>query len=137
MFRLQAQTLYSLAYELLMCREIMHAMWKPVRYKYVYLACTIYVLFITVPHSVALYWSFGDALLVENNALGHLPVSNARSAALIFMIIHQVTQEYCPLKNSAWASSSIQTIPFPFFSPTTVAYFPGFLCLFVCLFFKK
>lgn len=69
--------------------EIMHAMWKPVRYKYVYLACTIYVLFITVPHSVALYWSFGDALLVENNALGHLADSNARSTALIFMIIHQ------------------------------------------------
>lgn len=68
----------------------MHAMWKPVRYKYVYLACTIYVLFITIPHSYALYWSYGDELLHENNALGLLPDSMARDTALIFMIIHQV-----------------------------------------------
>lgn len=70
--------------------EIMHAMWKPVRYKYVYLACTIYVLFITVPHSYALYWSFGDELLLKNNALGILPNSYARDTALVFMIIHQI-----------------------------------------------
>lgn len=73
-----------------MFREIMHAMWKPVKYKYVYLACTIFVLFITVPHSYALYWAYGDELLHENNALGILPDSIARDVALIFMIIHQV-----------------------------------------------
>lgn len=68
----------------------MHAMWKPIRYKYVYVACTLYVLLITVPHSYALYWAYGDELLHENNALGLLPSSNARSTALVFMIIHQV-----------------------------------------------
>jgi auxin influx carrier (AUX1 LAX family) len=69
--------------------EIMHAMWRPVKYKYVYVACTIYVLFITVPHSYTLYWAYGDKLLHENNALGLLPSSNARTTALIFMILHQ------------------------------------------------
>ncbi len=71
-------------------REIMHAMWKPAKYKYVYLACCFYVLSITIPHSVAVYWAFGDELLHQNNAFGVLPSSNARSTGIIFMIIHQV-----------------------------------------------
>lgn len=69
--------------------EIMHAMWKPVKYKYVYVACSFYVLFITIPHSYALYWAYGDKLLTHNNALGLLPSSNGRDTALIFMILHQ------------------------------------------------
>ncbi|KAH8940573.1 hypothetical protein BDL97_15G096000 [Sphagnum fallax] len=69
--------------------EIMHAMWKPAKYKYVYLACCFYVLSITIPHSVAVYWAFGDELLHQNNAFGVLPSSNARSTGIIFMIIHQ------------------------------------------------
>lgn len=75
------------------CREIMHAMWKPAKYKYVYVACSLYVLFITIPHSYALYWAYGDKLLTHNNALGLLPTSNARDTALIFMIIHQVIND--------------------------------------------
>lgn len=82
--------------ELRMCREIMHAMWKPVKYKYVYVACTIYVLFITIPHSYALYWAYGDELLHKNNALGVLPDTMARDTALIFMIIHQVNHIKIP-----------------------------------------
>jgi auxin influx carrier (AUX1 LAX family) len=73
-----------------MCREIMHAMWKPVRYKYVYVACTLFVLTISVPHSVAMYWAYGDKLNHQSNALALLPVSYARATALGFMIIHQV-----------------------------------------------
>nr|PNR32111.1 hypothetical protein PHYPA_026236 [Physcomitrium patens] len=47
--------------------EIMHAMWRPVKYKYVYL------------------------LLHENNALALLPDTSASDTALIFMIVHQKT----------------------------------------------
>jgi auxin influx carrier (AUX1 LAX family) len=72
------------------CREIMHAMWKPAKYKYVYIACCFYVFSITIPHSLAIYWAFGDELLHKNNAFAVLPSSNARSTAIIFMIMHQV-----------------------------------------------
>jgi len=89
---------YSCIVELL-CSEIMHAMWKPARFKYVYVACSIYVLFITIPHSYALYWAYGDTLLTHSNALGILPKSNARDTALIFMIIHQVINVWMSLQN--------------------------------------
>jgi auxin influx carrier (AUX1 LAX family) len=69
--------------------EIMHAMWKPAKYKYVYIACCFYVFSITIPHSLAVYWAFGDELLHKNNAFAVLPSSNARSTAIIFMIMHQ------------------------------------------------
>lgn len=69
--------------------EIMHAMWRPRKYKYVYVLTSLYVLSITVPHCVALYWAFGDILFTHSNALGVLPPSTARSIAIVFMITHQ------------------------------------------------
>eukprot|EP01018_Ginkgo_biloba_P029518 Gb_22661 [translate_table: standard] len=69
--------------------EIMHAMWEPRKYKYVYLLTVGYVITITLPHSVILYWAFGDELLTHSNAFSVLPSSTFRSIGLGFMIIHQ------------------------------------------------
>lgn len=68
--------------------EIMHAMWKPHQYKYVYVLTCAYVLTITMPHSIAMYWAFGDELLTKSNAFAVLPKSAARDTGLIFMLIH-------------------------------------------------
>eukprot|EP00252_Welwitschia_mirabilis_P025465 TRINITY_DN7956_c0_g2_i1.p1 TRINITY_DN7956_c0_g2~~TRINITY_DN7956_c0_g2_i1.p1 ORF type:complete len:321 (+),score=-14.45 TRINITY_DN7956_c0_g2_i1:248-1210(+) len=69
--------------------EIMHAMWNPTIYKYVY-ACTVgFVMTITLPHCIILYCNFGDILLTHSNALSVLPPSIFRSIALCFMIGHQ------------------------------------------------
>lgn len=69
--------------------EIMHAMWTPRAYKYVYLATVGYVMTISMPHCVILYWAFGDELLTHSNALSVLPASTFRSMGLGFMIAHQ------------------------------------------------
>ncbi|CAM6085899.1 unnamed protein product [Calypogeia fissa] len=69
--------------------EIMHAMWKPRKYKYVYVINCLYILSITIPHCITMYWAFGDLLLTRNNAFAVLPPSNARSTAIVFMIVHQ------------------------------------------------
>lgn len=69
--------------------EIMHAMWKPRSYKYVYVAAVLYVLTITLPHSLTVYWAFGDKLLTHSNAFSIFPKSIARDIGLVFMIIHQ------------------------------------------------
>lgn len=71
-------------------REIMHSMWTPKSYKYVYLTTMGYVMTITMPHCVILYWAFGDELLTHSNAFSVLPASTFRSMGLGFMIAHQV-----------------------------------------------
>lgn len=68
----------------------MHAMWKPRKYKYVYVFVCLYILTITMPHCIATYWAFGDALLTHGNAFAVFPVSGARTVGLVFMITHQV-----------------------------------------------
>lgn len=65
-------------------------MHRPVKFKYVYLFATLYIFTLTIPSSMAIYWSFGDALLENSNALSLLPKSPARDVAVILMIIHQV-----------------------------------------------
>ncbi len=72
------------------CREIMHAMWKPVKFKYVYVFATLYVFTLTIPSAIAVYWAFGDLLLKNTNALSLLPRSGARDLAVVLMLIHQV-----------------------------------------------
>lgn len=69
--------------------EIMHAMWKPRNYKYVYVATVLFVLTITVPHCLAVYWAFGDELLTKSNAFAVFPPSTFRRIGLVFMIVHQ------------------------------------------------
>lgn len=68
----------------------MHAMHRPVKFKYVYLFATLYIFTLTIPSSMAVYWAFGDALLENANALQLLPKSPARDVAVILMLIHQV-----------------------------------------------
>lgn len=72
------------------CREIMHAMWKPQKFKMIYLIATLYVLTLTLPSASAVYWAFGDQLLTHSNALSLLPRSGFRDTAVILMLIHQV-----------------------------------------------
>lgn len=90
------------------CREIMHAMWRPVRYKYVYVFTCFYVWSITIPHCLAVYWAFGDQLLHKNNAFAVVPSSNFRSAAIVMMIIHQVLRS-SPSSDLRLLSSSLLT----------------------------
>ncbi|EYU26651.1 hypothetical protein MIMGU_mgv1a0066981mg, partial [Erythranthe guttata] len=69
--------------------EIMHAMWKPQKFKYIYLLATLYVFTLTIPSASAVYWAFGDQLLNHSNAFSLLPKSAWRDAAVVLMLIHQ------------------------------------------------
>ncbi|PQP96333.1 auxin transporter-like protein 2 [Prunus yedoensis var. nudiflora] len=69
--------------------EIMHAMWKPQKFKAIYLYATLYVLTLTLPSASAVYWAFGDMLLNHSNAFSLLPKSPFRDMAVILMLIHQ------------------------------------------------
>lgn len=71
-------------------REIMHAMWKPQKFKYIYFYATIYVFTLTIPSAAVTYWAFGDDLLGSNNAFALLPRTVWRDIAVILMLIHQV-----------------------------------------------
>lgn len=68
----------------------MHAMWKPQKFKVIYLMATLYVLTLTLPSASAVYWAFGDSLLTHSNALALLPKTRFRDTAVILMLIHQV-----------------------------------------------
>jgi len=67
----------------------MHAMWKPAKFKYIYLLATLYVFTLTLPSAAAMYWAFGDELLTHSNAFSLLPKTGWRDAAVILMLIHQ------------------------------------------------
>uniref|UniRef100_J3N6C2 Amino acid transporter transmembrane domain-containing protein n=1 Tax=Oryza brachyantha TaxID=4533 RepID=J3N6C2_ORYBR len=69
--------------------EIMHAMWKPQRFKMIYLVATLYVLTLTLPSASAMYWAFGDMLLDHSNAFSLLPRTGWRDAAVVLMLVHQ------------------------------------------------
>eukprot|EP00252_Welwitschia_mirabilis_P002855 TRINITY_DN12873_c0_g1_i1.p1 TRINITY_DN12873_c0_g1~~TRINITY_DN12873_c0_g1_i1.p1 ORF type:complete len:231 (-),score=1.94 TRINITY_DN12873_c0_g1_i1:175-867(-) len=67
----------------------MHAMWKPKKFKAIYLLATLFVLTLTLPSAISVYWAFGDLLLDHSNALSLLPRSAFRDLAVILMLIHQ------------------------------------------------
>ncbi|KAF7845387.1 auxin transporter-like protein 2 [Senna tora] len=90
--------------------EIMHAMWKPQKFKYIYLLATLYVFTLTLPSASAVYWAFGDELLNHANAFSLLPKTAFRDAAVILMLIHQFV---IPI----WFLAII----FPFFGPINSA----------------
>ncbi|KAH0463416.1 hypothetical protein IEQ34_007998 [Dendrobium chrysotoxum] len=69
--------------------EIMHAMWKPQKFKAIYLLATAYVLTLTLPSAATVYWAFGDKLLERSNAFALLPRTPFRDAAVVLMLIHQ------------------------------------------------
>lgn len=68
----------------------MHAMWKPQKFKYIYLFATLFVFTLTLPSAIAVYWAFGDQLLDHSNAFSLLPRNGWRDAGVILMLIHQV-----------------------------------------------
>jgi auxin influx carrier (AUX1 LAX family) len=70
-------------------REVMHAMWRPQKFKAIYLMATLYVLTLTLPSASAVYWAFGDELLTHSNALSLLPRTAWRDAAVVLMLVHQ------------------------------------------------
>lgn len=72
-------------------REIMHAMWKPQKFKAIYLLATLYVMTLTLPSAVSVYWAFGDMLLNHSNAFSLLPKTRFRDMAVILMLFHQVS----------------------------------------------
>lgn len=74
----------------------MHAMWKPQKFKYIYLLATLYVFTLTLPSASAVYWAFGDQLLTHANAFALLPKTRWRDSAVILMLIHQV-DHFTPL----------------------------------------
>ncbi|XP_058082542.1 auxin transporter-like protein 4 isoform X2 [Magnolia sinica] len=69
--------------------ELMEAMWKPNKYKYVYICTVLYTYLLTIPNSVAVYWAYGDILLHRSNAFGVLPPSKTKNVCIIAMILHQ------------------------------------------------
>ncbi|KAK4268625.1 hypothetical protein QN277_025247 [Acacia crassicarpa] len=109
--------------------EIMHAMWKPQKFKYIYLLATLYVFTLTLPSAAVVYWAFGDELLDHSNAFSLLPKTRFRDAAVILMLIHQVigmhdTKSIClralvrlPVVIPVWFLAII----FPFFGPINSA----------------
>lgn len=64
-------------------------MWKPQKFKAIYLLATAYVLTLTLPSAAAVYWAFGDELLERSNAFALLPRTSFRDAAVVLMLIHQ------------------------------------------------
>ncbi|KAJ7286678.1 hypothetical protein O6H91_01G084900 [Diphasiastrum complanatum] len=72
--------------------EIMHAMWKPKKYKVVYLNAVLYVFTLTIPSASAMYWTFGDDLLNNANAFFFLPKTKFLNAAAVAMLIHEFIQ---------------------------------------------
>ena len=67
----------------------MHAMWRPQKFKAIYLLATLYVLTLTLPSAASVYWAFGDELLTHSNALALLPRTAFRDAAVVLMLVHQ------------------------------------------------
>ncbi|EFJ35892.1 hypothetical protein SELMODRAFT_78094 [Selaginella moellendorffii] len=69
--------------------EIMHAMWKPRKFKLVYLYAILYIFTLTLPSAITVYWRFGDTMLHSANAFGVFPKNKFRDAAVILMLMHQ------------------------------------------------
>lgn len=85
----------------------MHAMWKPQKFKYIYLLATLYVFTLTIPSASAVYWAFGDELLNHANAFSLLPKNSWRDAAVILMLIHQVHINYAQFFSCMLACHSL------------------------------
>ncbi|GJN08491.1 hypothetical protein PR202_ga26417 [Eleusine coracana subsp. coracana] len=100
--------------------EIMHAMWRPQKFKAIYLMATLYVLTLTLPSAASVYWAFGDALLTHSNALAMLPRTAWRDAAVVLMLIHHLCKRAAarlPVVVPIWFLAII----FPFFGPINSA----------------
>jgi len=93
----------------------MHAMWKPKKFKCIYLLATLYVFTLTLPSAAATYWAFGDQLLTHSNAFSLLPRTPWRDAAVILMLIHQVLFFFCifsVISHDSWTVTLTHTMLF-------------------------
>ncbi|KAJ1396139.1 Amino acid transporter, transmembrane domain [Sesbania bispinosa] len=113
--------LYTLVDMLLLCRyclspnctrEIMHAMWKPQKFKYIYLVGHFVRFHITIPSPVAVYWAFGDELLNHANAFSLLP-----RVASVMPPLSSCSFTRLPVVIPIWFLAII----FPFFGPINSA----------------
>ncbi|KAJ6412705.1 hypothetical protein OIU84_005701 [Salix udensis] len=98
--------------------EIMHAMWKPQKFKLIYLIATLYVLTLTLPSASAVYWAFGDLLLTHSNALSLLPrngIQRCCCRAHAHPSVHNIWRALArlPVVIPIW----FLAIVFPFFGP--------------------
>ncbi|XP_054782673.1 auxin transporter protein 1-like [Prosopis cineraria] len=105
--------------------EIMHAMWKPQTFKYIYLFATIYVFTLTIPSTAIVYWAFGDQLTKQSNVLALLPRSSWFACMPLYFVWEKVirmhdTKSIClralsrlPIIIPIWFLAII----FPFFGP--------------------
>ncbi|WOL05125.1 Amino acid transporter, transmembrane [Canna indica] len=88
-FGSHAITIANLLFLVPIWREIMHAMWKPQKFKYIYLLAIVYAFTLTLLSTTAVYWAFGDQLLNHSNAFSLLPKTGWRDIAIILRLIHQ------------------------------------------------
>ncbi|EFJ32775.1 hypothetical protein SELMODRAFT_85340 [Selaginella moellendorffii] len=72
--------------------EIADAMREPKNFKVVYFYCILYILTLTLPSAIAMYWAFGDTMLHNTYALAVLPRSKFHVAANVLMLFHQFMQ---------------------------------------------
>ncbi|KAJ7520843.1 hypothetical protein O6H91_19G025300 [Diphasiastrum complanatum] len=72
--------------------EIMHAMWRPRKYKLMYPYAILYIFSLTIPSASTMYWAFGDNLLKITNAFASLKKTRFRDAAVCVMLMHQMIE---------------------------------------------
>lgn len=63
---------------------------EPGRFSRAYWYATLFIVGITLPSAVSVYWAFGDGLLAPGNPLALLPASALRTVAALLMCCHQV-----------------------------------------------
>ncbi|KAJ7520844.1 hypothetical protein O6H91_19G025300 [Diphasiastrum complanatum] len=84
---------FTTTIQLVACgREIMHAMWRPRKYKLMYPYAILYIFSLTIPSASTMYWAFGDNLLKITNAFASLKKTRFRDAAVCVMLMHQMIE---------------------------------------------
>ncbi|KAE8717743.1 Auxin transporter-like protein 1 [Hibiscus syriacus] len=98
--------------------EIMHAMWKPQKFKYISVGHPLCV-HLNLPSAAAVYWAFGDQLLDHSNAFSLLPQSGWHDAAWGCMTRRALFEAVSrlPVVIPIWFLAII----FPFFGPINSA----------------
>ena len=74
-----------------MLTEVMHTMEHPERFGIAFSYQWVYVsLFLTIPNSLVVWWTFGTETLLHHNALALLPRSEYRDVAVVLMALHSL-----------------------------------------------
>ena len=71
----------------------MHAMWKPAKFKYIYLLATLYVFTLTLPSASAMYWAYGDELLTHANAFALLQRTAEHRAVSVRLVAQELVAQ--------------------------------------------